>query len=116
MRKKKAYLKVFYSWSKPLHFFLLPAAQIRQVSQRLAARWEGSVDKGFPSAEPVVSQLGIVLVVELGRVGGAPLTAILVAQVDDGGAGSRFRHDDERLRADPEIQEDRQNKRILKVI
>lgn len=74
-----------------------PAAQIRQVAQRLVVRWEGVVHKQSASAEGVIFQLGVVLVVELGGVGAAPLAAILVAQVDDRGAVSRFRHVDETL-------------------
>ena len=115
-KEEKTYLKVFYSWSKPLHFFLVIAAQIRQISQRLAVRWEGAIHKRSPSAEPVISQLGVVLVVELGRIGGAPLAPILVAQIDDGGAVCRFRHDDKRLQADSEIQEGRQSERIINLI
>lgn len=75
-----------------------PAAQIRQVAQRLVVRWEGVVHKQSASAEGVIFQLGVVLVVELGGVGAAPLAAILVAQVDDRGAVSRFRHVDENLK------------------
>lgn len=110
--EKKTYLKVFYCWSKPLHLVFMPAAQIRQVSQGSVVRWEGVVHKQSPSADVVVFQLCIVLVVELGRVGGAPLTAILVTQVDDRGACSRFRHVGERLQTDSETQGERQNKRI----
>lgn len=74
-----------------------PAAQVRQVTQGSVVRWEGVVHKQPPSAEVVVFQLRVVLVVELGRVGGAPLGAILITQVDDRGAVSRFGHVDERL-------------------
>lgn len=88
---------MFYCRSKPLHLGFFPAVQIRQVSQRSVFRWEGAVQKQPPSAAAAVFQLGIVLVVELDRVGGAPLAAILVSQVDDRGAISRFRHVDESL-------------------
>lgn len=93
-RKKN---EVFYCWTKPLHLGFTPAAQIRQVAQRLVVRWEGVVHKQSASVEGVIFQLGVVLVVELGGVGAAPLAAILVAQVDDRGAVSRFRHVDETL-------------------
>lgn len=63
----------------------LPAIQIRQVSQRSALRCKGRVHKQPPSAAPSVFQLDKVLVFELDGVGGAPLAAIRVSQVDDGG-------------------------------
>lgn len=66
---------------------LTPVAHVGQVSQRFAVRGEGVVHKQLPSALVGISQLHVVLVVELGRVGGAPLAAILVTQVDDRGAG-----------------------------
>lgn len=83
-----------YLWSKPLHLGLAPAAEIRQVSQRLAVRWESAVYKQAPRVEAGVSQLCVVLVVEPNRVGGAPLLAVLVSQADDGEGMSGLTHDE----------------------
>lgn len=83
-----------YVWSKPLHLVLTPAAEIGQVSQRLAARWERSVYKQAPCVEAGVSQLSVALAVEPDRVGGAPLVAVLVSQVDDGEGVSGLTHDE----------------------
>ena len=80
------YFKVFYCWSKPFHLGFLPTAELRQVSQRAAVRWEGAVHKLPASAEVVIFQLRKVLVLELGRVGRTSLAAFLEAQVDDRGA------------------------------
>lgn len=75
-----------------------PAANIRQVSQRSVVRWEGAVHKQLPFAQVSVFQLRVVLVAELGRVGGAPLATSLVGQVDDRGAIARsLSHVDESL-------------------
>lgn len=103
----KTYLNVFYCWSKPLDLVFTPAAEIREVSQRLVVRWEGVIHKQSPSAEVFVFQLCIVLVVELGWVGGTPLTAILITQVDDRGAISIFGHVDEMLQTDSDGQKER---------
>lgn len=62
----------------------------------------------------MIFQLHIVLIVEPGRVGGTPFTAVLVTQDDDGGASSRFSHVDGRLQT--ESQGERQNKRIQNII
>lgn len=83
-----------YLWSKPLHLGLAPAAEIRQVSQRLAVRWESAVHKQGPRVEAGVSQLCVVLVVEPNGVGGAPLLAVLVSQADDGEGMSGLTHDE----------------------
>lgn len=69
---------------KPLHLGLTPAAEVRKVSQRLPVRGESVVYKQVPRVEADVPQLGVVLVLEPDRVGGAPLLAILASQVDDG--------------------------------
>lgn len=106
---------VFYLWAKPFHFVLFPWWHIRQVSQRSVVRWEGAVHKQSVSAATVRFQLLVVLVVELGRIRWASLTAILVAQVDDGRAGSSFRHVDEWFPISG-IREERQNMRILNLI
>ena len=100
---EKRHLKVFYSWSKPLH------SSIRQAAQRAAVGWEGVVHKQRPTAEVLVLQLSVVLVVELCRVGGAAHPAVLITQVDDRGARSRLRHADERLQENS----DRQNKLVF---
>lgn len=83
-----------YVWSKPLHLGLTPAAEIGQVPQRLAARWEGAVYKQAPCVEAGVSQLAVVLAFEPNRVGGAPLLTVLVSQVDDGEGVSGLTHDE----------------------
>lgn len=94
MPLKPAAVNKFYLWSKPLHLGLAPAAEIGQVSQRLAIRWESAVHKQDPSVEAGVSQLCVVLVVEPNGVGGAPLLAVLVSQVDNGEGMSGLTHDE----------------------
>lgn len=91
---KPAAVNKFYLWSKPLHLGLTPAAEIRQVSQRLAVRRESAVYKQAPRVQAVVSQLRVVLVVEPDGVGRAPLLAVLVSQADDGEGMSGLTHDE----------------------
>lgn len=85
---KRFLLKGFYLRPQPLDLGLLPAVQAGQVSQGLVLRGECAVNKQRPTVAALVFQLVIVLVVELGRVGVAPLITVLVSQVDDGGAMS----------------------------
>lgn len=86
-----------YLWSEPLHLGLAPAAEVGQVSQRLAVRWEGAVHEQAPGVEAGVSQLCVVLVHEADGAGGAPLLATLVSQADDGEGMSGLTHDVEGL-------------------
>lgn len=83
-----------YLWSKPLHLGLAPAAEIGQVSQRLAVRWESAVDKQASCVEAGVSQLSVDLVVEPNGVGGTALLAVLVSQAEDGEGMSGLTHDE----------------------
>lgn len=84
-----------YLWSKPLHLGLAPAAEVGQVSQRLAVGWESAVHEEAPAVEAGVPQPCVVLLVEPDGAGGAPLLSPLVGQVDDGEGMSGLAHDEE---------------------
>lgn len=73
-----------YLRSEPLHLGLAPAAEVGQVSQRLAVGWERAVHEQGSGVEAGVSQLCVVLVLEAHGAGGAPLLAALVSQAEDG--------------------------------
>lgn len=95
LQLKAAAVSECYSRSKPLHLGLAPAAEVRQVSQRLAVRWESAVHEEAPGVEAGVPQLCVVLVLEPDRAGGAPLLATLVSQVDDGEGMFGLTHDED---------------------
>lgn len=92
-----------YRRTKPFHVISLRVAQT-QFTQGSAVGWECAVQKQLSLTEVVIFQLRIVLVFVLGRVRRASLTTVLVAQVDDRGAG--WWHADQRLQRDSEIQKE----------
>lgn len=74
---------------------LAPAAEVGQVSQRLAVGWESAVHEQAPGVEAGVPQLDVVLLLEPDGAGGAPLLAAPVRQVDDGEGMFGLTHDGE---------------------